>query len=66
MQQSEGLARTNVMYFSQYNEKLRLIFSFGRYTGLITGINDMDPVRWPGSKWRCLVVCTCYEVAYLP
>ncbi|KAL5575346.1 hypothetical protein UlMin_017045 [Ulmus minor] len=27
-----------------------------RYTGLITGINDMDPIRWPGSKWRCLVV----------
>ncbi|XP_041027862.1 auxin response factor 3-like [Juglans microcarpa x Juglans regia] len=27
-----------------------------RYTGLITGINDMDPVRWPGSKWRCLLV----------
>ncbi|RVW95884.1 Auxin response factor 3 [Vitis vinifera] len=23
-----------------------------RYTGLITGISDMDPVRWPGSKWR--------------
>ncbi|XP_029121009.1 auxin response factor 15 isoform X2 [Elaeis guineensis] len=27
-----------------------------RYTGLITGIGDMDPVRWPGSKWRCLLV----------
>ncbi|XP_015875203.3 auxin response factor 3 [Ziziphus jujuba] len=27
-----------------------------RYTGLVTGIGDMDPVRWPGSKWRCLVV----------
>eukprot|EP00268_Persea_americana_P015840 TRINITY_DN1747_c0_g1_i7.p1 TRINITY_DN1747_c0_g1~~TRINITY_DN1747_c0_g1_i7.p1 ORF type:complete len:741 (-),score=150.14 TRINITY_DN1747_c0_g1_i7:598-2820(-) len=27
-----------------------------RYTGLITGIGDMDPIRWPGSKWRCLVV----------
>ncbi|DAD49815.1 TPA_asm: hypothetical protein HUJ06_031856 [Nelumbo nucifera] len=26
-----------------------------RYTGLVTGINDMDPVRWPGSKWRCLL-----------
>nr|DAD38251.1 TPA_asm: hypothetical protein HUJ06_008892 [Nelumbo nucifera] len=29
-----------------------------RYTGLVTGINDMDPVRWPGSKWRCLLVST--------
>ncbi|KAI5331692.1 hypothetical protein L3X38_021818 [Prunus dulcis] len=27
-----------------------------RYTGLITGISELDPVRWPGSKWRCLVV----------
>ncbi|PON46678.1 Auxin response factor [Parasponia andersonii] len=27
-----------------------------RYTGLVTGISDMDPIRWPGSKWRCLVV----------
>ncbi|WRX27072.1 B3 DNA binding domain - like 10 [Theobroma cacao] len=27
-----------------------------RYTGLVTGISDMDPVRWPGSKWRCLLV----------
>lgn len=27
-----------------------------RYTGLITGINEMDPLRWPGSKWRCLLV----------
>ncbi|KAG6694768.1 hypothetical protein I3842_09G064500 [Carya illinoinensis] len=27
-----------------------------RYTGLVTGISEMDPVRWPGSKWRCLLV----------
>ncbi|XP_050212822.1 auxin response factor 3-like isoform X2 [Mercurialis annua] len=27
-----------------------------RYMGLITGISDLDPARWPGSKWRCLVV----------
>lgn len=23
------------------------------------GISDMDPVRWPGSKWRCLMVWIC-------
>ncbi|GMH26955.1 hypothetical protein Nepgr_028798 [Nepenthes gracilis] len=28
----------------------------GRYTGVITGIGDVDPLRWPGSKWRCLLV----------
>ncbi|EHA8586815.1 auxin response factor 3 [Cocos nucifera] len=27
-----------------------------RYTGLITGMGDVDPIRWPGSKWRCLLV----------
>ncbi|XAR59192.1 hypothetical protein NMG60_11014895 [Bertholletia excelsa] len=27
-----------------------------RCTGLITGVSDVDPVRWPGSKWRCLLV----------
>ncbi|GAB2298631.1 Arf GTPase arf3 [Dionaea muscipula] len=27
-----------------------------RYSGIITGISDMDPLRWPGSKWRCLTV----------
>ncbi|KAJ1402108.1 DNA-binding barrel domain superfamily [Sesbania bispinosa] len=27
-----------------------------RFTGLIAGISDADPVRWPGSKWRCLLV----------
>lgn len=27
-----------------------------RCTGLITGISDVDPLRWPGSKWRCLMV----------
>ncbi|KAK7250731.1 hypothetical protein RIF29_33353 [Crotalaria pallida] len=26
-----------------------------RFTGLIAGISDVDPVRWPGSKWRCLL-----------
>ncbi|KAE8720327.1 Transcriptional factor B3 family protein / auxin-responsive factor AUX/IAA-related isoform 4 [Hibiscus syriacus] len=25
-------------------------------TGLIMGIGDLDPVRWPSSKWRCLLV----------
>nr|CAX63106.1 ETTIN protein [Cabomba aquatica] len=27
-----------------------------RYTGHITGVGDVDPIRWPNSKWRCLVV----------
>ncbi|CAA7402547.1 unnamed protein product [Spirodela intermedia] len=27
-----------------------------RHTGLITGVGDRDPSRWPGSKWKCLLV----------
>lgn len=27
-----------------------------RHTGVVTGVNDFDPVRWPGSKWRSLSV----------
>ncbi|PKI76181.1 hypothetical protein CRG98_003408 [Punica granatum] len=27
-----------------------------RYSGFITGVSDIDPIRWPGSKWRCLTV----------
>ncbi|KAK1431321.1 hypothetical protein QVD17_07778 [Tagetes erecta] len=27
-----------------------------RYMGTITGISDVDPLRWPGSKWRNLQV----------
>ncbi|CAF1866931.1 BnaA04g19890D [Brassica napus] len=27
-----------------------------RSLGIITGISDLDPIRWPGSKWRCLIV----------
>ncbi|KAG0499206.1 hypothetical protein HPP92_003504 [Vanilla planifolia] len=27
-----------------------------RYTGLVTAVCDLDPLRWPRSKWRCLLV----------
>ncbi|XP_022752447.1 auxin response factor 4-like isoform X2 [Durio zibethinus] len=27
-----------------------------RYSGVVTGIRDLDPYRWPNSKWRCLMV----------
>ncbi|CAL4902275.1 unnamed protein product [Urochloa decumbens] len=27
-----------------------------RSCGLISGIGEVDPIRWPGSKWRCLLV----------
>ncbi|KAL8140459.1 hypothetical protein V2J09_006480 [Rumex salicifolius] len=27
-----------------------------RCSGTVTGIGDLDPYRWPNSKWRCLMV----------
>ncbi|KAF8719269.1 hypothetical protein HU200_023965 [Digitaria exilis] len=27
-----------------------------RSCGLISGISEVDPISWPGSKWRCLLV----------
>lgn len=27
-----------------------------RYSGVVTGISDLDPYKWPNSKWRCLMV----------
>ena len=29
---------------------------FCRYMGTITGISDLDPVRWKNSQWRNLQV----------
>lgn len=28
-----------------------------RYMGTITGISDLDSVRWPNSHWRSVKVC---------
>ncbi|XP_024023701.1 auxin response factor 4 [Morus notabilis] len=27
-----------------------------RFSGTVIGTEDLDPMRWPGSKWRCLKV----------
>ncbi|XP_031373375.1 auxin response factor 23-like [Punica granatum] len=27
-----------------------------RFTGTVVGVEDLDHIRWPGSKWRCLKV----------
>uniref|UniRef100_A0A1J3J6E5 Auxin response factor n=1 Tax=Noccaea caerulescens TaxID=107243 RepID=A0A1J3J6E5_NOCCA len=27
-----------------------------RCAGVVTGVCDLDPYRWPNSKWRCLLV----------
>lgn len=34
-----------------------------RCSGVVTGTADLDPYKWPNSKWRCLMVrvtvCLC-------
>lgn len=38
-----------------------------RYMGTITGISDLDPVRWPNSHWRSVKVIkhsTTIAIAY--
>ncbi|KAJ0729240.1 putative transcription factor ARF family [Helianthus annuus] len=27
-----------------------------RFSGVVTGVGDMDPYKWANSKWRCLMV----------
>ena len=47
-----------------------LVFS---YMGTITGISDLDPVRWPNSHWRSVKVfmlqehsfACCYTLHYV-
>ncbi|KAL6219479.1 hypothetical protein ACLB2K_007238 [Fragaria x ananassa] len=50
-----------------YGNKLSVGMRFGmmfeteesskrRYMGTIVNISDLDPLRWPGSKWRNLQV----------
>jgi len=34
----------------------RVSLSFCRYMGTITGISDLDAVRWPNSHWRSVKV----------
>ncbi|KAL6011756.1 ADP-ribosylation factor 2 [Asimina triloba] len=60
-----------IVPFEQYMESVKNNHSIGmrfkmrfegeeapeqRFTGTIVGIGDVEPNRWPGSKWRCLKV----------
>ncbi|XP_041990877.1 auxin response factor 4-like isoform X3 [Salvia splendens] len=41
--------------------RFRMRFDFDdsperRFSGVVTGVGDMDPYRWQNSKWRCLMV----------
>lgn len=49
----------DVQYFCVVNGCMVLRCSMlvlSRYMGTITGISDLDPVRWPNSHWRSVKV----------
>ncbi|KAK9101592.1 hypothetical protein Scep_025022 [Stephania cephalantha] len=57
------IAKYNKAMYSQVSlgMRFRMIFEteesgVRRYMGTITGISDLDPVRWKGSQWRNLQV----------
>ncbi|KAI4379961.1 hypothetical protein MLD38_006197 [Melastoma candidum] len=57
------LAKYNKAMYAQVSPGLRFRMMFEteestirRYMGTITGVSDLDPVRWKGSPWRNLQV----------
>jgi hypothetical protein len=58
------LAKYNKALYTQVSLGMRFRMLFEtedsgvrRYMGTITGIGDLDPVRWKNSHWRNLQVC---------
>ncbi|CAN6467774.1 unnamed protein product [Victoria cruziana] len=60
-----------IIPYGKYAESMRNTYSIGmrfrmrfegeeaseqRFTGTVIRISDVDPSRWPGSRWRCLKV----------
>ncbi|KAF3973473.1 hypothetical protein CMV_003116 [Castanea mollissima] len=60
-----------IVPFDKYMESVKNDYSIGmrfkmrfegeaapeqRFSGTVIGTEDADPIRWPGSKWRCLKV----------
>ena len=46
-------------------ECLHFFLSSCRYMGTIVGISDLDPLSWPGSKWRNLQVSRASSKCHL-
>lgn len=47
-----------VYFFVVNNLRDRVLYFFfiRRFSGVVTSVGDMDPYKWPNSKWRCLMV----------
>lgn len=54
-----SIIQTNTMIIICLLDVSRLIdyiVASQRFSGVVTGVGDLDPYRWPNSKWRCLMV----------
>lgn len=61
------LAKYNKAMYNQVSLGMRFRMMFEtdesgvrRYMGTVTGVSDLDPVRWKGSQWRNLQVLLIY------
>ncbi|KAL4275963.1 hypothetical protein AHAS_Ahas20G0159700 [Arachis hypogaea] len=45
------------VFYSPRATHADFVVSYKKCTsGIVTGMSDLDPYRWPKSKWRCLMV----------
>jgi auxin response factor len=66
------LAKYNKAMYTQVSLGMRFRMMFEteesgvrRYMGTITGISDLDPLRWKNSQWRNLqVFFSIYKLAF--
>ncbi|CAH8375894.1 unnamed protein product [Eruca vesicaria subsp. sativa] len=63
------LAKYNKALYSQVSLGMRFRMMFEtedcgvrRYMGTVTGISDLDPVRWKGSQWHPLALRLLYRL----
>lgn len=61
------LAKYNKAMYNQVSLGMRFRMMFEtdesgvrRYMGTVTGVSDLDPLRWKGSQWRNLQVLFVY------
>lgn len=62
------LAKYNKAMYTQVSPGMRFRMMFEteesgvrRYMGTITGISDLDPIRWKTSEWRNLQVFLSFK-----
>ena len=44
------------MLLENFVDFLTYMSLWTRFSGTVVGTEDANPIRWPGSKWRCLKV----------